>query len=482
MAKILIAYPPGALYQRGEDRSQGNIENATATSMRSANDLGYASSVLKKDGHETKLVDYQTERLSIHDLLKDVATFFPDFIFFSITNSTIFQDLEIVNTIKTLNPNTKIILKGSLFFNAPEPVIKQLDLKNVEALIGGESDFIISKLINSIIKNNEGIENINGIFYKTPNDKNVWKRTQFNSWEQDLDSLPFPDREAMNNYLYLRPDTGEPQATITTSRGCGAKCTYCLTPVISGTKIRYRTPENIYQELYECYHKHGIKNFFFKSDTFTMNKHWVIELCEKITNSDLQGKIEWVANSRVNPLELETLKAMKKAGCWLVAYGFESGSEETLIKIRKGATINHNLLARKMTEEAGLKCYGFFLIGLPWENETHLNATKKHIFDLNCDFIELHIAVPYHGTNLYNDAEEAKVIEITPIGKDYFNSPTIGTKYLNMKEIMHFRKKTLLQYHLRLSYIISRLFEAIKKPKILKNYAVFAYRLLKNNI
>jgi radical SAM superfamily enzyme YgiQ (UPF0313 family) len=212
-----------------------------------------------------------------------------------------------------------------------------------------------------------------------------------------------------------------------------------------------------------------------------MNKHWVIELCEKIYNSDLRGKIEWVANSRVNPLEIETLKAMKKAGCWLVAFGFESGSAETLIKIRKGATIEHNIAARKMTEEAGLKCYGFFLIGLPWENMEHLNETKKHIFNLNCDFLELHIAVPYHGTNLYKEAKDAKIIEITPIGKDYFNSPTIGTLHLEMKKIMKFRKNLLLQYHLRPSYIFSRFIEALKKPRILFNYSKFAYKLLKNN-
>lgn len=480
MAKILIAYPPGPLYQRGEDRSQGNIENSTATSMRSANDLGYASSTLKKDGHETMLVDYQTENFILIDLLNDVKNFQPDFLFFSITNSTIFQDIEIANEVKKISPQIKIILKGSLFFDATEEVIKSLNLQNIDALIGGESDFIVSKLIKSLINNFEGIETVNGIFYKSTL-KAEWKKTSFDNWDQDLDALPFPDRYAMNNGLYLRPDTGEPQATITTSRGCGAKCTYCLTPVISGTKIRYRSPENIYQELKECYHQHGIKNFFFKSDTFTMNKHWVIELCEKIYNSDLRGKIEWVANSRVNPLELETLKAMKKAGCWLVAFGFESGSAETLIKIRKGATIEHNIAARKMTKEAGLKCYGFFLVGLPWENMEHLNETKKHMFNLDCDFIELHIAVPYHGTNLYKEAKDAKIIEITPLGKDYFNSPTIGTLHLEMKKIMKFRKNLLLQYHLRPSYIFSRFLEALQKPKILFNYSKFAYKLLKNN-
>ena len=74
-------------------------------------------------------------------------------------------------------------------------------------------------------------------------------------------------------------------------------------------------------------------NFFFRSDTFTIDKNWVNELCELIINSDIGGKIEWVANSRVRPLADGTLKKMKEAGCWLVAFGFESGSEETLKNI-----------------------------------------------------------------------------------------------------------------------------------------------------
>ena len=180
MAKILIAYPPGPLYQRGEDRSQGNIENATATSMRSANDLGYASSNLKKDGHQTKLVDYQTENLTITDLINDVENYHPDFLFFSITNSTIFQDIEIANKVKNALPQIKIILKGSLFFDATEEVVKSLNLKNIDALIGGESDFIVPKLIKSLINNNEEIEAVNGIFYKSTLNSE-WKKTSFDT-------------------------------------------------------------------------------------------------------------------------------------------------------------------------------------------------------------------------------------------------------------------------------------------------------------
>lgn len=480
MSRIIALYPPGPMYQRGEDRSQGNIENSTATSIRAANDLGYVSSMLKKNGHEVKLRDYQTESLTLEDLLSDTAAFEPDYAFLSITNSTIHDDIRVVQALKKTRPACRIILKGALFFDAGTDVLERIDLDEVDILIGGESDFVIADVISALEQNDiNRLSKIGGIFYRHNRE---WNKTDFSTWNQELNSLAFPDRNSMKNELYKRPDTGEAQATISTSRGCGAKCTYCLTPVISGTRIRYRDPDDIFDEISQCYYEHGIRNFFFKSDTFTMNRHWVEKLCNRLSASELGGKIEWVANSRVNPLQQETLDSMRQSGCWLVAYGFESGSAETLRRIRKGATIEQNIAAREMTLKAGLKCFGFFMIGLPWEDRSHLEETRKHIFDLNCNFMELHIAVPYYGTQLYKDAVAAGVLADTPLGKDYFNSPTTGTIHLAMPEIEAFRKQTLLKFHLRTSYVVARLREAATNPKILANYSKFAYRLAINNL
>ena len=95
----------------------------------------------------------------------------------------------------------------------------------------------------------EKMANVSGISYKQ-NKKS--KRNSFSSWSQKSDEIPFPDRKSMNNSLYMRPDTDKPMATIATSRGCGAKYTHCLTPIRSGTRIRYSSPESIYEEIKEC--------------------------------------------------------------------------------------------------------------------------------------------------------------------------------------------------------------------------------------
>ena len=475
----MLFYPPGRFYQRGEDRSQGNVENSTATSMRAPNDLGYAAATLKAKGFEVFLRDYQTSRRTLEELLADFDSFSPDALFVSITNATIFRDLELAAELKKRRPGVMIMLKGAIFFDPEQGLLDQLDLTPVDYLIGLESDFIVGDLAHAHFRNPSLIASIRGILYKKDN---AWERTFFDSFETDLDSLPFPDRSLMENHLYVRPDTGEPQATIATSRGCPSRCIFCVTPTISGTRLRLRSPGNILEEMRECYHKHGIRDFFFKSDTFTIDQKWTLEVCRAILDSDLSGKVRWVANSKVKPLSLETLQAMKAAGCWLVAFGYESGHPETLARSKKGTTAEDNLQAAAWARQAGLLTFGFFLVGMPWEGKEHLEATRRHIFALNPDFLELHIAVPYPGTGLHQEAVAHGLITQSVLGKDYFNAPTVGTATLSMAEIEKFRRATLLKFHLRPGYIWRKLRQAAFDRRILANYVRFGLKLLKNTL
>lgn len=132
----------------------------------------------------------------------------------------------------------------------------------------------------------------------------------------------------MKNELYINPATNRTFATINTSRGCPSSCIYCVSPIISGKKVRYRSIENIINELKECVEKYNITDFFFKSDTFTINKEWCIKLCDAIISSSLNGEITWSANSRTNTIDEELILKMKLAGFNMIALGIESGSQK----------------------------------------------------------------------------------------------------------------------------------------------------------
>lgn len=475
----MIIYPPGRLFQRGEDRCQIDISASSANSNRPCNDLGYISAILKKNNYQTFLRDYQGEQATIEDLSADFDRENPDIVFMSITNGSIFDDLKVVEILKSKKPDTVFILKGSIFFNPKEETLLKLKLDNIDYLIGGEVEFIIGDLVNAHFNDKNMLKDIQGISYRDNDGK--WKINFQTDFKDELENLPFPDRYAMNNALYINPATNKPMALIITDKGCPFSCSYCLSPVISGKKIRSRSNESIVNEIKECVEKHNITNFFFKSDTFTANRAKISDFCSLLIKEGLGKKINWVATSRVDTIDEELVKLMKQSGCSLVAMGFESGSDESLALMKKKTTTAMNLKAARICQKYKLEIMGYFLIGFPWEDEQHLEQVKKHIFVINADYIEISVVVPFPNTPIYNELVEknAELPDIT--GFDSYH--IIYKKYgkLPAEKIEEFRKKTLLQYYTRPSYIFKKLIK-ITSPSVFMNYVKYGLRMLKNSL
>ncbi len=475
----MIIYPPGRAFQRGEDRCQVDIESSFVNCCRACNDLGYVASCLKSPDYNVFLRDYQAERLSLQDFLNDIKMYAPDIIFISTTNGSIYYDLDVISEVKKIKNNIAVILKGALFFNPHKEFLDKINLSDIDYLIGGEIEFIIKGLIDAHFKDKSLLKNIQGISYKQKNEWIIQNVTEFN---QDLDSLPFPDRSLMKNELYVNPATNKPMALITTAKGCCFNCFYCLSPIISGKKVRFRSSKSIFDEIKECTEKYNIFEFFLKSDTFTANRERVIELCKLLINSGLNKTISWTATARVDTIDDELVKIMKDSGCKLLAFGFESGSNESLKKMKKGTTIEQNCRAAKLCKKYDIKILGHFLIGFPWENETHIEETKKHIFELDADYIEISVVVPYYKTPVYEELFFDKEIDISDIlGHDSYKNITNSISKLSSKQLLKFKKDIALKFYLRPSYIIKK-FKQIKSPLVLKNYIYYGFRMIKNSI
>ncbi len=477
MNRIMLIYPPGKAYQRSEDRAQCNLDDSAVATVHACNDLGYAAAILRKHNYDVFLKDYQTEKAEFDEVKQDVIEFDPDFIVISTTNATILSDLNFISQIRAFH-NCKFIIKGAIFFNTPDELLDSLDLSNTDCLIGGELDTVIGDVVDCI-SDNKSLENIPGIIYK---ENGIFRKTDFTKWCDNLDDIPFPARDLMKNELYPRPDTCEPMATIQVSRGCPAQCTYCLTPVISGIKLRKRSVESIFAEIEECYYKYGIRNFFFKADTFTIDPEWAGSLCDRIINSELHGKIEFTVNSRAKPLDEELLYKLKEAGCFMFAVGFESGNNETLKKIKKGTTREDNLRAAKLIKKSKLPLLGFFMIGFPWETKQDIIDTLEFMFEIDPDFVEVHIAMPYYGTDLFLQCKEYDTVRTSAWGKDYFSPNTSGTQTVSIEEIQRIRNRYLLRFYLRPGYIFKKVVNCLNNPVVLKSYIKHGLKLLKTSL
>lgn len=476
MKKVMLIYPAGEAFQRGEDRCPNNVDASVCNDLRACNDLGYISSGLKKFGFDVFLKDYQGEKLSEKDLENDFVKYTPDVLLVTTTHCSVYDDIKVISRLKKLSPKVKTILKGTVFFNVSEQIFDELDLKDVDFLIGGEAEFIAPELIFDIFNCEEKIEQTEGICYKKDG---VWHQNKVRVFDKNLDDLPFPDRAAMNNFLYINPATNRPMATIVTSRGCSCECIYCLAPAISGKRISKRSTDSVLAEMRECFSKYKIDNFFFKSDTFTMDKQWVLELCEKIVNSEMNGKIYFAANSRVTTIDEEILSAMYKAGCRTVAFGFESGSQESLDKMKKHTTVEDNYRAIKLCKAAGMKIFGLFIIGLPWDSDKTLSETREFIFKSGIDFIEISVAIPLENTVLY-DMVAKKYSPDKYFGLDPYKKTTSVSENLTAEELSKFRKDILISYYSRPSYIWQKLFAEKLTFGLFCNYVKHGIKLLKN--
>lgn len=472
--KALLFNPPVGLYQRGEDRCQAEVDGGSATSLRPPNDLGYIASMVRQIGVTPVIADYPAEKKQWNHFEEDLKTIHPDFLVMSITTPTIKDDMRAFSLAKALNPGIFTIAKGAHFSTCNKEDFKESMYDAMDVAIVGEAETMINNLILAK-RNRSDLSNVRGVLLR--NHLNQIVQTGQEPFWTDLDKIPFPARDLMKNHLYIRPDTDEPQATIQTSRGCPSQCIFCLSPLISGMKLRERSVGNIVAELEECVNKYGIRNFFFRADTFTMNKKSVIELCREIINRRLN--IAWVANSRVNTIDEERLTWMKKAGCWLVAFGIESGNDEIQKIIKKGTTRTQAREAVKLCKKLGVKTYGFYLIGFPWETKEMIMDTLQLAKELRCNFSEIHIAVPYEGTEFHKIAKDFGILTETAVGHNYFSNPAIGTLHVSKDELITLRKKALKSLYLSPRYIATTLIH-IRSLEEIKNYARYGFRLLRN--
>jgi radical SAM superfamily enzyme YgiQ (UPF0313 family) len=219
----------------------------------------------------------------------------------------------------------------------------------------------------------------------------------------DLDDMPIPMHELLPLQKYRMPLIKGPFTFIVTSRGCPAGCTYCIKHVSYQYSARLRSPELLIEEMWQL-KRLGIHNIHMYADLFTVNRDQVIELCKLMIQEEIN--IKWTCNSRVDYVDEEMLKLMGRAGCWLISWGIESGNEQILRHARKGAYPDKAEKALRWAKNAGIKNWGYFIIGLPGETEETIRETIDFSKKLPLDIALFHVAAPYPGTPFFFEVVE----------------------------------------------------------------------------
>ena len=218
-----------------------------------------------------------------------------------------------------------------------------------------------------------------------------------------LDDLPMPMHELLPLDKYRMPLIKGPFTFIVTSRGCPAGCTFCIKHVSYQYSTRVRSPRLLLEEMHRL-KELDIHNIHMYADLFTVNRDQVVELCQMMIDEKIN--IKWTCNSRVDFVDEEMLNLMGKAGCWYISWGIESGNEQILRQARKGAYPDKAKRALNWAKKAGIKNWGYFIIGLPGETEQTIRETIEFSKELPLDIALFHVAAPYPGTPFFYEVVE----------------------------------------------------------------------------
>ncbi|MCL5959703.1 MAG: radical SAM protein, partial [Chloroflexi bacterium] len=263
----------------------------------------------------------------------------------------------------------------------------------------------------------------------------------------DLDELPYPAWHLINLDNYRLPFSNRRFLLISPARGCPFKCLYCVNKPYHGSNLRVRTVDSVVDEIEWLVQRHGIDEFLFWTESFTLDNDLATGVCEEIVRRGL--RVSWVCNSRVDQVTPGLLRKMRQAGCWMVGYGIETGSQKVLDAIMKGTTLEQARLAVQWAKDAGLQVTAHCVLGFPGETARTMRNTIDFAVGLDVDFAQFYCVVPLPGSPLYGIAKHRGWLNSTDWTLYEQTYSLLSTDTLTPEEVMTWRQRAYRRFYLR---------------------------------
>ena len=357
--------------------------------------LAYLAGAVRAVDFDVQILDMNNHNYSEEWVKKIVTDYSPKIIGVSVKTATANACTEIVGRLKNIFPNIIYVVGGPHITLCGKEFIQEN--KEVDFGIMGEGEDTFVKLIKNIKDGRKDISKINGVCYRN-NGILGFNNVYVNP---DLSKLPFPVFECIKDM-----DFADFRYPLLTSRGCPHGCIFCCVGLISGKKWRARGPEDVVSELLQAKDNYQIPSFEIMDDNFTLDIDRAKEICRLIIKKKLN--LDWWCHNglRADRLDQELLNLMKKAGCASIALGIESGDEDVFNNINKGEKLSDILKAVKMIKKSGIKCVGYFIVGLPGDS---IDSTKRSVRfqrGLGLSDYKYNMLIPYPGTKIWDMVKE----------------------------------------------------------------------------
>lgn len=388
--------------------------------------LLYLAGALEHDGHEVKVVDGEPELLDPIDIAIETLLFEPDFVGISSTTPEFHLARDIVHWVKWTRSAIITILGGAHVTALPEESLKECP--DADYVVVGEGERSILKIVNELPK----------------------ERIIKSDLVVDLDSLPRPARHLVDysDYAYPIPNHGLVRMdTIETTRGCPYHCLFCSH--LHGNSVRFRDPIKCVDEIEHSIEHTGARLFMFYDETFAAKKSRVVELCEEIIRRKLG--IQCFCWTRVDSLDYDLLKLMKRAGFNQISIGVESGNQKMLNTMRKGTRLEQYVQVFDWLEELKMEARGSFIVGTPSETPQTIQESIDFARKLKLYRIGVNIMTPYPGSPLYAEMVKGRddIKFASRDWKDYkrWGSAVVETPSLSAIDLIAWQRKFLRDFN-----------------------------------
>ena len=461
--KILLLNPPAenVLPEYPDEKGESYIDTDDFGLFPSLGML-YILSYLERNtsGHELFFKDCVAEQISHKALEGVISEIKPDVVGMTSFTVALVDVCQAARTVRKAAPQAHICLGGHHPISFPFQAAR---LKEFDSIVVGEGEVAFTKLVKALEEKGD-ITQIPGVYTSESikkwigkdfkDERFLWNVKVQPAYIEDIDSLPTPNRSYIKHINY-QSTVGKTNklATIITSRGCPYRCAFCSVPY---KKYRSRSVSKVMDEVEECL-KMGYKEFHFYDDLFNITPQKIIDFCNEIKKREL--KFIWDFRGRVNTATRESLEKAKEAGCRMISFGVETGSDEGLKILNKNTTVQKVKEVFRWARELKIKTIADFMIGLPSE-KTRGDVLKNidFLIELDPDYTQIAILGLYPHTEMYDKAVEKGLVKDDKWEKFSLNPSTDycidhWEEFLSTRELVELQKIAYKKYYLRLPYV-----------------------------
>ena len=381
--------------------------------------LAFIAAVLRSNGFDVKLIDSTTLGYDLEKLRQVIGRWRPHVVGIG-ANSPVYPiAVQVADVAKQAVPSATVVLGGCHPTLYPQRAVRNA---SVDVVVVGEGEFATAEICTALAEGKD-LAGIAGIVHKSGE---TVVHEQQRPFLEDLDRLPFPafDLLPMHKYrISLGIARKTPAVSMVASRGCPMNCKFCTSPGIWKRHWRYHSPEYVADVLGLLARRYGVRHVQFRDDTFTIDKDWVLAICDQLLRRNL--RLNWDCYSTVGLIREDMVRRMKEAGCTCLSIGIESGNDRMLQKYKntsKAEVREKMALLRRI----GLRQRLFFMLAPPAEKHEHLQETLDFALELDPDFAMFLPTVPLPGSRLYQELVESD-----------FPAPDYDRQLQNFQEVLY---------------------------------------------